>query len=630
MATLLAIRGPLTGARINLEQKDNFIGRATESTLTVNDSTVSRTHAVIRPQRLGWAIEDCGSSTGTFLNGHQIRENRSLSPNDEIRIGHSIFLFDSEFDLQNADFTDNAVYFSTPQDETVAIAPVATLDPPSTSPYDTPMRQGMELLTEIGELFDSSRIPFGEALRSTTERMSRMLRAETALLMLFDNGAQQLRVSAAVASGDVLADSTVVRKVFAEKRAILISDKPELAGHPAQSAPRPSQVRSIVCAPLLIDKSCLGVVYFERQELDAYSLKDLRLAQSLGRLMAVFVESRQKSEILALRANFKGDNPEIVGRCSTFKKMLDLLHRMADTPSPILLIGETGTGKEVLAQEVHRLSERGRAGQPFVAVNCAAIPETLFESELFGHEKGSFTGAHRMRQGYIEQAQGGTLFLDEIGELSLQMQPKLLRFLQEHTFSRVGGNRLHRSDARIVTATNRNLLEEVHDGRFREDLYHRLNVLAIEVPALRDRREDIRELAEHFVQRYSQSIGKRILGISDEAIIQLEKYGWPGNIREFANCMERAVLLCDDEVILPRNLHLGTVPGRVVRDQPVNIAEAATTNSDDNAGRYLAVIEKEHIDLVLKSVSNNQVKASEILGIHRNTLRKKIQEYGLQ
>ncbi len=627
MSTLLAIRGPLTGARIALQQGDNFLGRATDATVTVADSVVSRTHAVIRPARLGWTIEDCGSSAGTFLNGRKVETATALAPNDEIRVGHSIFLFDSEFDLQNADFTDNIVYLSAPQDDTVAVDPVATLEPPAPhtrESRDAPARHGVELLTEIGELFDSSRVAFGDALRSTTERMSRLLRADVALLMLYDHGAAELRPSAAVAKGNVLADRTVLRKVFGERRAILLSDKPDLVGHPAPNAPETPRLRSLIAAPLLVDSACLGLIYFERQELDAYTLKDLRLVQSLGRLMAVFVEARQKSEAMALRANFEPVDSAIIGGSPAFKKAMDMLRRVADTPSTVLLVGETGTGKEVLAAELHRLSPQGRAGRPFVAVNCAAIPEPLFESELFGHEKGSFTGAHRMHQGLVEQAQSGTLFLDEIGELSLAMQPKLLRFLQEHTFSRVGGARLLRAEVRVVAATNRDLSVEVREGRFREDLYHRICVLPVEVPPLRDRREDIRALAEHYCQKYAKSLRRHIIGISDEAIIQLEKHPWPGNVREFSNCMERAVLLCDDRILLPRHFTLGGL-----QRGAAEIKQSKTVMLDGGELRPLHAVEKEHITAVMKHASGNQVRAAEILGIHRNTLRKKLQEYGL-
>ena len=633
MATLLAIRGPLTGARIELREGGTTIGRAPECTIVLADSTVSREHASITSQRLGWVLADLDSAAGTMLNGRLMKQPTALAPNDEIRIGHSIFLFDTEFDLQNADFTDNIVYLSAPHEDTLAIAPVATLSasdaPPSAAMLDDRERHGTELLAEIGDLFDSSRVAFGDALRATTQRMARLLRADVALLMLYDHGAQALRASAAVAKENVIADRTILQKVFNENRSLLLSDNPSLAEHPALGAPSSPRARSVVAAPIVVEDAKLGVIYFERQELDVYTLKDLRLVQSLGKLLGVFIEARQKAQALQQRNSFSETDSPVLGVSARFRRVMDIIQRVADSPATMLLIGETGTGKEVLAAEIHRLSSRGRDSQPFVPVNCAAIPESLFEAELFGHEKGAFTGAHKMRQGYVEAAQGGTLFLDEIGELSLVLQPKLLRFLQEHTFTRVGGNRVHRADVRVIAATNRNLAEDVRLNRFREDLYHRLTVFPIDVPPLRERREDIRILADHFIRIYSKALRKEVLGISDDAIIMLEKYEWPGNVRELANCVERAVLLSDEKVLLSRHFLLAK-PGTMQLQRPA-MAVASVSTEEETAPRWrsLADVEKEHILSVLRGFDNNQVKASEVLGIHRNTLRKKLQEYGM-
>ncbi len=634
MSSILGIRGPLTGAKINLNEGENFLGRATSNLVTITDSTVSRTHAVIRSHRLAWLLEDCGSSGGTYLNGRKVTEATPLKANDEVKLGQSIFLFDSDFDLQNADFSDKMVFFSGPLDETVTLKPVATLSDDSDDSipiFDPPSRHGMELLTELGQLFDSTRTPFGESLRATTSRMARMLRSDVALLLLQDNSANQLRVSVALAEEKVLADRSVIQRVYTDRKAVLISDKPELHKHPSPDSPEAIKARSIVSAPITVDDAVLGVLFFERHELDAYTLKDLELVQSLGKLMGIFIEARQKAEALIRKVNFHQSESAVIGGSAKFKKVLEVVRRVAETSATVLLHGETGTGKEVLAEEIHRLSPQGKNERPFIALNCAAIPETLFESELFGHEKGAFTGAHKLRQGYIEQATGGTLFLDEIGELSLSLQPKILRFLQEHTFTRVGGNRLLRAEVRIITATNRNLVQEVEEGRFREDLYHRLNVMQIHIPPLRERREDIRPLVEHFISRYGPSLKKEVVGVSDQAMIQLEKYNWPGNIRELANCVERAILLCDDSVLMPRDFTFPKHPSSsTVADQPTRHDPVVISSEDsgETPPRPLADVEKEHILKILEYTDRNQVKAAEILGIHRNTLRKKLQEYG--
>lgn len=642
MATLLAIRGPLTGARIDLEDEVITIGRSPKLTLSLNDATVSRLHARISRDRLGWVVEDAGSSVGTWLNGERVEKSTHLKKNDEIRIGHSIFLFDSDFDLQNADFTDNSVYFSNHNDDTMELAPVAVLSAEKEEDRDEQRdRHGVELLTDIGDLFDSARVPFGEALKGTTERMARLLGADVALLMLYDSLANRLRPSAVVAKGNVLTDSSVLHRVFQDRKAILLSDKPDLMAHPAAGAPAAPQLRSVLAAPLPVDGNCLGIVYFERHELDAYSLKDLRLVQSLGRLLAVFVEARQRVDRLELKARYDREESNVVGGSRKFRRMMDVVQRVAPTMGSILLIGETGTGKEVLAREIHRIWSKGNERLPLVCVNCAAIPETLFESEVFGHEKGAFTGANRLHQGLVERAHGGTLFLDEIGELSVPLQPKLLRFLQEHTFSRVGGKRLLRADVRVIAATNRDLEAEVRQGRFREDLYHRLAVLPVEVPPLRDRPEDVRRLAEHYINAFARRLGRKIHGISEEALIALEKYPWPGNVRELANCMERAVLLCDEKILLPRHLSLAMGEGILAAGRPSSSAirnlgtndliprVVERANGDLDGVETLADVERRHILNVLDTCGGNQARASEALGIHRNTLRKKLQEFGV-
>lgn len=630
MSSLLAIRGPLTGARFNLKEKDSvLIGRSDHCHIHLPDSSVSRVHARLRRQRHAWLIEDAGSSAGTFLNNQALRSETLLHPNDEIRIGHTIILYDSDFDVQNADFTDNSVYFSSPHDETIAMEALAI-------PEEDPERrdeiagEALELLASIGELFDSDKIPFGEAQKQTVERMGALLRADCSILLLYDGANNKLRVSAAAGEGDLLADQSVIYRVYSERKALLLSDNPDIQRHPAPDAPDAAGVRSVLAAPMIMENSVIGVLYFERKELDAYSLKDLRLTQSLARLMAIFVESRRRLEAVRLRSRFHGAGDVITGESPAFQKTLEIIRKAAPSHVPLLLTGETGSGKEVLAREIHRLANESDDNRPFVAVNCAAIPATLFESELFGHEKGAFTGAHRMRQGYVEQANGGTLFLDEIGEMDLAMQPKLLRFLQEGTFFRVGGTRLHSSRVRLVAATNRDLVIEVQAGRFREDLFHRLSVLPIRVPALRERKEDIRPLAEYFCRKFAKSMGKPIEGLSQDAINHLTNYEWRGNIRELANCIERAVLLADGNVLLARHFQFAGLEqfgGAGSERPPAPQVEHLTP--EQPVLRKLEDVEREHILKVMEICEQNQVRAADALGIHRNTLRKKLQQYGV-
>jgi transcriptional regulator with PAS, ATPase and Fis domain len=292
-----------------------------------------------------------------------------------------------------------------------------------------------------------------------------------------------------------------------------------------------------------------------------------------------------------------------------------VIDRVADTNCTVLITGESGTGKELVAQAVHRTSGRARA--PFVAVNCGAIPENLLETELFGHAKGAFTGAHATKTGRIGQAQGGTLFLDEIGELPLALQVKLLRILQTHEYSPVGDNRVLHADVRIVAATNIDLDEAVRAGNFREDLYYRLNVIHVCVPPLRDRIGDIALLAEHFLVKARERTGRnRVLGISPEAMELLERYNWPGNVRELENSIERAILLCRSDRVEPRDL-----PAKVC-GLPSENRKASSRLPDLGIDLRNAVesFENNLIRQALERTRWNKNQAARLLGLNRTTL----------
>ncbi len=307
----------------------------------------------------------------------------------------------------------------------------------------------------------------------------------------------------------------------------------------------------------------------------------------------------------------------ILGKSEKIKEVLSLVARVAKSNSTVLILGDSGTGKELVARAIHRLSTRGQ--KPFVALNSAALPETLLESELFGFEKGAFTGAVKSKPGKLELASGGTFFLDEIGDLPLSLQAKLLRVLETQEIERLGGNGTVKIDVRFLAATHQNLEENVKTKAFREDLYYRLNVVSIKIPPLRERREDIAILTEHFIRKYSLQMGKPPLTLTREAFEALLNYGWPGNVRELENALERAVLLARGEQINVEDLKLKGEPAA---------HEAAPLPSEDSL-ELLEEVEKRHIRKVLDSVGWNFSRAAEVLGIHRNTLRLKIREYGI-
>jgi DNA-binding NtrC family response regulator len=330
----------------------------------------------------------------------------------------------------------------------------------------------------------------------------------------------------------------------------------------------------------------------------------------------------------------------IVGTSRRMQEVFKLIGRVAEKDVTVLITGESGTGKELVARAIYHHSHRG--AHPFMAVNCASIPDTLFESELFGYERGAFTGAYRSYVGKFERCHEGTLFFDEVGDMSMSTQAKVLRVLQEGEFERLGGSEKIAVDVRILAATNKNLEEEVEAGRFREDLYYRLKVISIELPPLRERLDDVPALVNYFVGRFSADYGKSVLYVADQTIQKLKSYAWPGNVRELENCLRRAVLMCKGDVLLAEHVHFESE-----RDG----ASAATSHESlrDNLKQHVAelmpeilrvaaegaevnvldLVEEAIIARALEACGNNQVQTARMLGISRNTLRHRIQKYAL-
>ena len=310
--------------------------------------------------------------------------------------------------------------------------------------------------------------------------------------------------------------------------------------------------------------------------------------------------------------------PSIIGRSGAITKMLETIALVSPSDANVLITGESGTGKELIASAIHQNSHR--KDHPFITVNCAALPETLLESELFGHEKGAFTGALNRRQGRFQQAHNSSILLDEIAEMSTTTQAKILRVIQEREFQPIGSTQTVRVDVRIIAATNRNLEQEIRAGRFREDLYYRLKVVTIESPPLRNRREDIPLLSNYFLSRYTEKNRKLVKGFSPRATDILIRHEWPGNVRELENVIERAVILVRGEVITPKELPEEIIP----KDLKSSIAP-----SEPLTGRNLWEVEKEMILRTLEDVGWNRTHAAEILGISRRTLQLKLKEYGI-
>lgn len=328
----------------------------------------------------------------------------------------------------------------------------------------------------------------------------------------------------------------------------------------------------------------------------------------------------RENQLLREQLRGKGiTSDQIIYQSRSMEEVMNMAGRVAESRATVLIQGESGTGKELIANLIHHLSPRSE--QPMIIVNCAALPENLMESELFGHEKGAFTGADQRRIGRFEEAHKGTLFLDEIGELSPSVQVKLLRFLQDHEFQRIGGNQTLQSDVRIISATNKDLEEKVKEGGFRDDLYYRLNVVVISIPPLRERKEDLSPLMDHFLSKFVVENGKDIQGISPEARDLLLKYDYPGNARELENIIERAVVVTREDVISTRDLPFEKAP---------SVGNVAGKAGGTTLKESIEVLEKRMITEALKETSNHQTRAAELLGISERMMRYKMKKYNLK
>lgn len=385
----------------------------------------------------------------------------------------------------------------------------------------------------------------------------------------------------------------------------------------------------------VIESMKLGAFDFLRKEALPFNLKPV--------VQAALTEQAEKKAATTFKPQLTVEEHKdsIVGKSAAMQQVFKMIGRVSHSDAPVMITGESGSGKELVARAIHNYSER--SDKSFVAINCAAIPEQLLESELFGHEKGAFTGAVSARAGRFEQSNGGSLFLDEIGDMPLAIQGKILRVLQEGEFSRVGGNSTLKTDVRIIAATNKNLEQEVSARLFREDLFYRLNVVRIQLPPLRQRTEDIRLLAEYFLKKVATQRRLPSLRLSEEAVRVLETHSWPGNVRELENTIQRACVLATSELLLPKDIPIGNtdvpldpaLPGvnSSLTHQPLSIEAAievllrATQN--DPSIQLLPWLEHEFTLHAMRKTNGNQVKAAKLLGITRATLRKRIERFNI-
>jgi Nif-specific regulatory protein len=485
--------------------------------------------------------------------------------------------------------------------------------------------------------------------RLLAEQAAAVLEAEGASLLLLDRGQERLRFEVVTGPGRGAAEGMsfpvtegIAGQVVRTGRAVRVDDASSNRNFfPDVDERTKIQTRSLMAAPLTHRGEVAGVIEVINPLGRAhFTDRDLELLRVFANLTAAAAANARTIDRLTLANRTLASAsapPRVIGQSKAMRDVLGLCRRVAEAQTSVLLTGASGTGKEVAARAIHALSRR--RDEPFVAVNCAAFSESLLESELFGHEKGAFTGATEQRAGLFEAADGGTLFLDEIGELPSGSQAKLLRVLQERRYMRVGGSRERACDVRIIAATNRDLDAEVRLGRFREDLYYRLSVFPIEMPRLRDRAEDVRALAEHFLEMVMSETGVAVRGFSGEAIARLEGYDWPGNIRELRNVVERAALVCDGQIEAD---DLALRASRSAEPTAAGSAAAAAGGAGEAAGvgssepsvagatEDSEAVERRVVLDALTASGWNVSQAARALGVTRDVLRYRIRKFGLR
>jgi len=490
-----------------------------------------------------------------------------------------------------------------------------------------------QLLLRTSEILNSI-LSFEEVVQRTMDLAIRCLKAERGIIFLLDDKDRFVPITQANVESECVADAMQYSESILRRAA---EDHVLCSGN-AVADRRFSQyesiaafhIKSFMCVPLKRMGKIVGTMYVDSRSLEnAFDAKDVQFLRTLANQAGIAIENARlhdklRAENTQLRTEIKrsiGEGRTIVGEDAKIRRVLEIVERVADSNATVLVTGESGTGKEMIARAIHQQS--GRLGKPFVALNCAAIPEALLESELFGHMKGAFTGAQANKLGKFEAADGGTLFLDEIGDMAVALQAKILRVLQEGVIEPVGSNKTRNVDVRIVAATNRNLAQMVQEGKFREDLYYRLNVIVLELPALRERPSDVPRLLAHFLEK-CRTAKTALRGFSPEALTLLKAYAWPGNIRELENTVLRMTLLCASEIAAPDDVRPLLEGGaRLVRPGASPAATVATADSV----RKLDDMEREAIVAALARFEGSRISAAHALGISVRKLQYKIKEY---
>lgn len=619
---LLSISGPVNGKTFLLCEGVTSIGRDSSNQVQLNDISVSRRHCLIEYENGEFKITDLDSLNGTFV--FETAANKTvLHHEDKIRIGDHLFLFligDEATSLISSKFRFDEREFN----ESVNTVRLRLEDAFSLMARD--LSALMKISATINSVYDLE-----ELQKRLLEEIFETIPAKRGVILLLEDGDFSSVFALdrlADAKNEIAISRTVVQQVISEGVALLSNDLSANENLLNAESIIKSKTQSLLCVPLTFVDKTLGVIYLDTDEANARFDRDhLQLLTAIAGIAVVAIQNARRIEWLESERQRLSEETllerNMIGESEAMEKVFHFIAKAAPTDSTVLINGESGTGKELAARAIHLNSSR--RDKPFVAINCAALTETLLESELFGHEKGAFTGAVSQKKGKFEIANSGTLFLDEIGELNQSLQAKLLRVLQERELERVGGVKPIKIDVRLIAATNRDLEAEVKAGNFRQDLYYRLNVVQFTMPPLRERKEDIPLLADYFLQKLCAKIGRRVRGLSVATKKLLMKYDWEGNVRELENTIERAVVLGSTDLILPEDL-----PESILETETENVIDDSTQLSEFNYHETINETKKRLIKNAVREAKGSYIEAAKILGIHPNYLHRLIRNLNLK
>ena len=637
------------------------VGRSSTNRVVVRDEVCSRNHCEVFQSGDRWLLRDLSSRNGTLVNGVTVEGDWPLEEGQIIQIGNCDLGFTS--DLLHA-FPEPE---STSQDNTADTAEMMVFDDPSpeSEPEIVDRRREnrfRDQASTVGGELDGGepgtqrtsrdltslyRLALDMGAARDAEQLAHVVldglfagtRADIGAVLLLPKGlrnrprSDELRVAAYRSVKDLpyqKVSDYLSSTVLVEAEAVLARDVADDSKLVDRDSLGQIHAQSVICAPLIARDVTFGVIHlYSTDRENLLESNDLEFSLAVADQLAVALDGLQDRESLVKGlAQVQGENEslrsqlaidsELVGDSEQMDELRGIIERIASTDATVLVRGESGVGKELVARAIHFRSRR-RQG-PFVCMNCAALSESLLESELFGHEKGAFTGATDRKPGKFEQSDGGTLFLDEVGEMPPAIQAKFLRALEGHPFERVGGRTAVDADVRVVAATNRDLEEAVAEGTFRKDLYYRLFVVEIQVAPLRDHAEDIVQLAHFFCDQFVKKSGREISGFTPGALAALKAYNWPGNVRELRNAVERTVILCAGDQISEADIQLSTL---ATTDE--SSSSSSVVPSGGNVS--LETLEQQHILAVLESTEWNKSQAARILGIERSTLDRKLKRY---